>query len=122
MHFLISRLLMGFFSLEVNVISPRHVLGEQRTGKERRLADILIASCMMSVITSLVGVPSLAFYSLAQPPVFWLNTDGEKIYDEVFDGDEKFTLKEVKDFISRFINRQEILLIGIYWIGWSIDP
>ena len=39
-----------------------------------------------------------------------------------FDGDEKFTLKEVKDFISRFINRQEILLIGIYWIGWSIDP
>ena len=38
------------------------------------------------------------------------------------DNNESFTLKEIKDFISRFIHRQEKLLISIYWIGWSVDP
>ena len=39
-----------------------------------------------------------------------------------FDGDERFSLKEIKDFISRFIERQEILMIGIFWVGWTVDP
>ena len=39
-----------------------------------------------------------------------------------FSNDMRFTLKEIKDFISKVIYRQEILLVSIYWIGWSVDP
>ena len=39
-----------------------------------------------------------------------------------FSNDLRFTLKEIKDFISKVIYRQEILLVSIYWIGWSVDP
>ena len=39
-----------------------------------------------------------------------------------FDGDELITLKEMLDFVSKTIYRQEIMMVGIYWIGWSVDP
>ena len=27
------------------------------------------------------------------------------------------------DFVSKsIVNKQEVLMVGIYWIGWSINP
>ena len=39
-----------------------------------------------------------------------------------FDGDGQFSLKEIKEFISRYIDRQEILMVAIFWVGWTVDP
>ena len=37
--------------------------------------------------------------------------------------DDKITLKEMTDFVSKsIVNKQEVLMVGIYWIGWSINP
>ena len=61
------------------------------------------------------------FQELQEPPL--TNAEFKKINPNIdFNSDGKFTLKEISDYISKFVNRQEILLVGLYWVGWSINP
>ena len=39
-----------------------------------------------------------------------------------FDGDEKVTLQEMMNFELRRLCQEEILLVGICWVGHCIDP
>ena len=39
-----------------------------------------------------------------------------------FDGDEEISMAETVNFIHKRLNRQELLLIGVYWIGHCLNP
>ena len=39
-----------------------------------------------------------------------------------FDGDGEISMAEMLNFIDRRLNRQELLLIGVYWIGHCLNP
>ena len=51
----------------------------------------------------------------------------QETFDEEFarldyDGDEEISLQEMINFIEKRLNRQELLLFGVYWIGHCINP
>ena len=35
---------------------------------------------------------------------------------------EQITQNELISFITKHVHRQEILLVSIYWVGWSLKP
>ena len=35
---------------------------------------------------------------------------------------EQITEDELISFISKHVHRQEILLVSLYWVGWSLKP
>lgn len=39
-----------------------------------------------------------------------------------YDGDEEITMVEMANFIQKRLYRQELLLIGVYWIGHCLNP
>ena len=39
-----------------------------------------------------------------------------------FDGDEEISMTEMTNFIQKRLYRQELLLIGVYWIGHCFNP
>ena len=39
-----------------------------------------------------------------------------------YDGDAMISQKEMVDFIYERLNRQEVLLVGVYWIGYCLNP